>query len=58
MVLFGGCVQCVYTKTVQVTKDAKGEITGSIETETVTEPHQETKRISEAPSMDFKYLGK
>jgi PBP1b-binding outer membrane lipoprotein LpoB len=45
VVLFSGCVPITYTKTVTVTKDAQGNITGTVVTESITEPHQEMKRI-------------
>jgi hypothetical protein len=45
VVLFSGCVPITYTKTVTVTKDGQGNITGTVVTESITEPHQEMKRI-------------
>jgi PBP1b-binding outer membrane lipoprotein LpoB len=53
-----GCVPITYTKTVQVHKDANGRITETIETESITEPHQEMKKIQEAGSGSFQYLNK
>jgi hypothetical protein len=56
--LFSGCVPITYTKSVQVHKDAQGNITGTTITESITEPHQETKKIQEVPSTPFEYLNK
>jgi len=35
-----GCVQSTYSKTVTVTKDSKGMVLGTVETETVVQPAQ------------------
>jgi len=37
-VIFVGCVQSQYSKTVEVTKDASGKVVSTVETETVTQP--------------------
>jgi hypothetical protein len=37
---FTGCVATTYTKSISVTKDANGKIISTVETETVTQPHQ------------------
>ncbi len=38
--LITGCVATTYTKTITVTKDANGVVTGRVETETITQPNQ------------------
>ena len=53
IVLFSGCVPITYTKTVTVTKDASGAVTGTVITESITEPHQEMKKIQPV-SQDIK----
>jgi len=45
IVFFSGCVPITYTKTVTVQKDAHGAIIGTTETESITEPHSEMKKI-------------
>lgn len=55
--LFSGCVPITYTKTVQVHKDGSGAITEVVETESITEPHSQTKKIEDVDQkMQFKYL--
>jgi hypothetical protein len=44
-VLFSGCVPITYTKTVIIKKDAQGNITGTEQIESITEPHSEMKKI-------------
>ena len=39
--LICGCVSTTYTKTVQVTKDASGNIVSRTETESVIQPNQQ-----------------
>lgn len=57
VVLFSGCVPITYTKTVTVHKDASGAITGTTETESITEPHSEMKKIEAVDQkLPFKYL--
>ena len=48
--LFTGCVPQTYTKTVTTTLDASGKPTGTVISETITEPHNATPRIQEPPS--------
>lgn len=54
--LFNGCVPVQYTKTVVTHKDGSGRVTESIETETITEPHQETPRIESPDSIKLQNL--
>ena len=54
--LLVGCVPMTYTKSVTVQKDANGKITGSTETETLSEAHSETPRISTASPMQYEHL--
>ncbi len=57
VVLFSGCVPITYTKSVTVQKNAKGEITGITEFESITEPHSETKKLEAVDKkMPFEYL--
>jgi len=37
---FAGCVSTTYTKTITVTKDAAGRTTGTVITESITQPNQ------------------
>ncbi len=39
--LLTGCVSTTYTKTVQVTKDASGNVVSTVITESVMQPYQE-----------------
>ena len=39
--VLGGCVHSSYTKTVQVRKDAEGNIVSTLITESVTQPNQQ-----------------
>ena len=57
-VLLGGCVPIQYTRSITVSKDANGNITGTVETETISEPHQETAKVKELQNSNspFKYL--
>jgi hypothetical protein len=38
--LLAGCVSTTYTKTITVTKDPNGTVTGTVITESVTQPNQ------------------
>ena len=40
-----GCVQTMYTKSITVKKDASGNITGTEETESVSQPGQQPKYV-------------
>jgi hypothetical protein len=48
--LLAGCVSTTYTKSVSVTKDAQGNIIGTVEHEGVTQPNQQGWPV------EFKYL--
>jgi hypothetical protein len=57
VVLFSGCVPITYTKSVTVQKDAQGNITGTTEYESITEPHSEMKKIEAVDQkMPFQHL--
>jgi hypothetical protein len=56
VLLFTGCVPVTYTKTVTVQKNAAGQVVGSTETESVTEPHSEIKHIQEIHDTTFENL--
>ena len=58
VVLFTGCVPITYTRSISVTKDANGVITGTVEHEAITEPHSESPKIKEVQvgATPFKYL--
>jgi ABC-type glycerol-3-phosphate transport system substrate-binding protein len=40
VLMTSGCVNTQYQKSVAVTKDANGKITGMVETETIIQPNQ------------------
>jgi hypothetical protein len=55
--LLNGCVPVTYTKTVSVHRNSAGQITETVVTESITEPHSETKRIEAKPDkMTFDHL--
>jgi len=39
--LLAGCVSTTYTKTIRVTKDANGNVTGTVITESIIQPNQQ-----------------
>jgi hypothetical protein len=53
-----GCVPITYTKSVTVHKDASGKVTETVEYESITEPHQEMKKIQSVESLSFENLNK
>ena len=55
--LLSGCVQMMYTKTVEVHKNPAGQVTEIIETETISEPHGEFKHFpSTSDNIPFQHL--
>lgn len=56
IVVFSGCVPITYHKSVTVTKDGNGKITSIVETEEITEPHSEVKRIKTVDPTAFQNL--
>lgn len=46
----------MYQKQVTVHKDAAGNVTETVVTETITEPHSEGAHVKSAEHIEFQYL--
>ena len=55
-VVLNGCTMVTYTRSVSVKTDASGKIIERIDFESITEPHQETPRISSPDKANLQFL--
>jgi hypothetical protein len=51
-----GCVAVSYHKEVVTTLDSNGKVVSTVITESITEPHQETPRITSPQTVDLKHI--
>ena len=56
LLALNGCTMVTYTRSVSVKTDASGKVIERVEFESITEPHQETPRITSPSKVDLHLL--
>jgi PBP1b-binding outer membrane lipoprotein LpoB len=55
-VVLNGCTMVTYTRSVSVRTDASGKVIERVDFESITEPHQETPRITSPENVNLQLL--